>query len=111
MMGQVRLGRTPGTARQYSRGDADLVDRNHPPVESDGLAAERRFGTRLGETEPAGLAASQAISGDVEEREARGRELRAAQDLARQSRRQTIVASAVAVIILALGGTATWVFR
>src|SRR5690348_6436566 len=48
---------------------------------------------------------------DAEEREARGRELRAAQDLARRRRRQTILASAAAVIILALGGTATWVFR
>jgi lysozyme family protein len=48
---------------------------------------------------------------EVEEREARGRELRAAQELARRRRRQTIVVSAIAVIILALGGTATWIFR
>jgi len=47
---------------------------------------------------------------DAEEREARGRELRAAQELARRRRRQTILASAAAVLILALGGTATWVF-
>jgi len=50
-------------------------------------------------------------SEEREEREARGRELRAAQELARRRRRQTIVASAAAVIILALGGTATWMFR
>jgi len=60
-------------------------------VERDGLVAELRF--------------------DAEEREARGRELRAAQELARRRRRQTILASAAAVLILALGGTATWVFR
>jgi lysozyme family protein len=88
-----------------------MVDRNPPPVESDGLAAGLRFGTRLGETERAGLATSKATPSEVDEREERGRELRAAQDLARQSRRQTLVASAVAVVILALGGTATWVFR
>ncbi|HZX82494.1 MAG TPA: hypothetical protein VFF19_02930 [Reyranella sp.] len=68
-----------------------MVDRDHPPVERDGSVAELRF--------------------DAEEREARGRELRAAQELARRRRRQTIVASAAAVIILALGGTATWMFR
>ena len=90
-----------------------MVDRNHPPAEGDGSVAEPRFGARPGETEQAGPAASQAIPApsEVEEREARGRELRAAQDLARQRRRQTIAASAAAVIILALGGTATWVFR
>ena len=60
-------------------------------MERDGLVAELRFG--------------------AEEREARGRELRAAQDLARRRRRQTILASAVAVIILAIGGAATWMFR
>ena len=60
-------------------------------MERGGLVAEPRF--------------------DSEEREARGRELRAAQDLARRRRRQTILASAVAVIILALGGATTWVFR
>ena len=80
-------------------------------MESDGLAVGRRIGTQSGETAPDGLAASPAMPGDVEEREARGRELRAAQELARQSRRQTIVASAVAVIILVLGGAATWMFR
>jgi lysozyme family protein len=48
---------------------------------------------------------------DAEEREARGRELRAAQELARRRRRQTILASAVAVVILALGGAATWIYR
>ena len=47
---------------------------------------------------------------EAEEREARGRELRAAQDLARRRRRQTILASAAAATILALGGAATWVF-
>ena len=57
-------------------------------MECDGLVAELRF-----------------------EREARGRELRAAQDLARRRRRQTILASATAVIILAFGGAATWMFR
>ena len=60
-------------------------------MERGGLVAEPRF--------------------DAEEREARGRELRAAQDLARRRRRQTILASAVAVIILALGGATTWMFR
>ena len=60
-------------------------------MERDGLVAEPRF--------------------DAEEREARGRELRAAQDLARRRRRQTILASAVAVVILALGGAATWIYR
>jgi lysozyme family protein len=68
-----------------------LVDRDPPPVERDGSVAAPRF--------------------DAEEREARGRELRAAQELARRRRRQTIVATAAAVIILALGGTATWMFR
>jgi lysozyme family protein len=68
-----------------------LVDRDHPPGERGGSVAEPRF--------------------DAEEREARGRELRAAQELARRRRRQTILASAVAVIILALGGATTWVFR
>jgi len=82
-------------------------------VESDGLAAELRFGAQVGETERVGPAVSKAIpaTSDVEEREARGRELRAAQDLARRRRRQTIAASTAAVIILALGGTATWMFR
>ena len=55
--------------------------------------------------------ARQDRRGDAEEREARGRELRAAQDLARRRRRQTILASAAAVIILALGGATTWMFR
>jgi lysozyme family protein len=98
---------------QSRRGDDDLVDRNHPPVESDRLAAEIRFGTRFDDTERAGLSISKAIppTNEVEEREARGRELRAAQDLARRRRRQTIAASTVVVIILALGGTATWIFR
>jgi lysozyme family protein len=67
-----------------------LVDGDPPPVERDGSVGGLRF--------------------DAEEREARGRELRAAQDLARRRRRQTILASAVAVIILALGGAATWMF-
>ena len=48
---------------------------------------------------------------DAEEREARGRELRAAQELARRRRRQTILASAVAVAVLVLGGAATWMYR
>ena len=60
-------------------------------MERDGSVAEPRF--------------------DAEEREERGRELRAAQALARRRRRQTILASAVAVIVLALGGASTWVFR
>ena len=60
-------------------------------MERGGLVAEPRF--------------------DAEEREARGRELRAAQDLARRRRRQTILACAAAVIILALGGATTWMFR
>ena len=68
-----------------------MVDRDDPPAERDGSVAAPRF--------------------DAEEREARGRELRAVQALARRRRRQTIVASAAAVIILALGGTATWIFR
>lgn len=68
-----------------------MAARDPPPVERDGSVAEPRF--------------------DAEEREARGRELRAAQELARRRRRQTILASAAAVLILALGGTATWVFR
>jgi lysozyme family protein len=90
-----------------------LVDRDHHPVESDGLVAELRFDARLGETERACLAASKSrpTPREAEEREARGRELRAAQDLARRRRRQTILASAAAVIILALGGATTWMFR
>ena len=68
-----------------------MVDRDPPPGERDRSVAEPRF--------------------DAEEREARGRELRAAQELARRRRRQTVLASAAAVVILALGGTATWVFR
>ena len=77
------------------------------------MVAELRFGARLGETERACLAASKArpTPREAEEREARGRELRAAQDLARRRRRQTILASAAAAIILALGGAATWMFR
>ena len=77
------------------------------------MVAELRFGARLGETERACPAASKArpTPSEAEEREARGRELRAAQDLARRRRRQTILASAAAVIILALGGAATWMFR
>ena len=55
--------------------------------------------------------AARPTPSEPDEREARGRELRAAQDLARRRRRQTIAASAVAVIILALGGSATWMFR
>lgn len=76
---------------QRWRGDDDLVDRDHPPGERDGSVAELSFG--------------------AEEREERGRELRAAQTLARRRRRQTILASAAAVFILALGGASTWVFR
>ena len=72
-----------------------MVDRDPPPVE------------RAGERD----APVAGPSFDAEEREARGRELRAAQELARRRRRQTIVASAAAVVILALGGTATWIFR
>lgn len=48
---------------------------------------------------------------EAEERATRGRELRAAQDLARRRRRQTILISTAAVIILSLGGAATWLFR
>ena len=89
-----------------------MVDRIHHPVECDGLVAEPRFGARLGETERASLAASaRPTPRDAEEREARGRELRAAHDLARRRRRQAILASAAAAIILALGGAATWMFR
>jgi lysozyme family protein len=61
---------------------------------------EARSGARLEEA-----------PGEVEEREARGRELRAAQDLARRRRRQAILASVAAVVILAFGGAATWMFR
>ena len=77
------------------------------------MVAELRFGARLGETERACLAASKSrpTPREAEEREARGRELRAAQDLARRRRRQTILASAAAVIILVLGGATTWMFR
>ena len=90
-----------------------MVGRDHHPVESDGSVAEHRFDARLGETERACLAASKSrpTPREAEEREARGRELRAAQDLARRRRRQTILASAAAVIILALGGATTWMFR
>jgi lysozyme family protein len=82
-------------------------------VERDGLVAEPRLGARLGDTERAPPAASEVrpTPSDAEEREERGRELRAAQALARRRRRQTILASAAAVIILALGGASTWVFR
>ena len=81
-------------------------------MECDGFVAELRFGARLGETERASLAASaRPTPRDAEEREARGRELRAAQDLARRRRRQAILASAAAAIILVLGGAATWIFR
>jgi lysozyme family protein len=107
MFGQVRPDRTPAllastaevrmrntrcdVSAQSRRGDDDLVDRDRPPAERDGSVAEPRF--------------------DAEEREARGRELRAAQALARRRRRQTIVASAAAVVVLVLGGASTWVFR
>lgn len=77
------------------------------------MAAGPRFGARLDDAEHAGLAAGTALpaTSELDEREARGRELRAAKDLARRRRRQTIVASALALVILALGGTATWMFR
>src|SRR5689334_20433423 len=74
-----------------------MVERDPPPAERDRSVAEPRFAAEA--------------SFDAEEREARGRELRAAQELARRRRRQTILASAAAVVILALGGTATWMFR
>jgi len=82
-------------------------------VERDGLAAEPRLVARLGETERPDPAAGEAspTPSESEEREARGRELHAAQELARRRRRQTILASAAAVVILVLGGGATWVFR
>lgn len=67
------------------------MERDPPPLERGGSVAEPRF--------------------DAEEREARGRELRAAQELARQRRRQTLMAIAVAVVILALGGATTWMYR
>ena len=68
---------------------------------------------RPGETERASPAGGQAgpTPSEAEEREERGRELRAAQALARRRRRQTILASAAAVVILALGGASTWIFR
>ena len=68
-----------------------MVFRDHGPEEGGRPVAEPGF--------------------DAAEREARGRELRAAQELARRRRRQAIVATAASLIILALGGTATWVFR
>lgn len=82
-------------------------------MERDGLAAEPRLVARVGETERPDPAAGEAspTPSESEEREARGRELRAAQELARRRRRQTILASAAAVVILVLGGGATWVFR
>ena len=82
-------------------------------MEPDGLVAGPRLGARPGETEQASPAAGPArpTSSEAEEREERGRELRAAQALARKRRRQTILASAAAVVILALGGASTWVFR
>ncbi len=82
-------------------------------MERDGLAAEPRLVARLGETERPDPAAGEAspTPSESEEREARGRELHAAQELARRRRRQTILASAAAVVILVLGGGATWVFR
>jgi lysozyme family protein len=90
-----------------------LVDRDHRPLEPGGLIADVRFGVRLREAEQARLAASEArpTPHEAEEREARGRELRTAQDLARRRRRKAILASAAAAIILALGGAAMWIFR
>jgi lysozyme family protein len=90
-----------------------LIDRDPPPVERDRFGAGPRLGAPPGETEPAGPTAAEAgpILSDAEEREERGRELRAAQALARKRRRQTVLASAAAVVILALGGASTWVFR
>ena len=98
---------------QSPRGDDDLVDRDRPPPERDGLVAGPRLGARPGEAERASPAAGTArpAPSEAEEREERGRELRAAQALARRRRGQTILASAAAVIILALGGASTWVFR
>jgi lysozyme family protein len=72
-------------------------------VERDGSVAEPRLGARPGEAGP--------TPSEAEEREERGRELRAAQALARRRRHQTLLASAAAVIILALGGASTWMFR
>ena len=79
-------------------------------MEPDGLVAGPRLGARPGETEQASSAA-RPTSSEADEREERGRELRAAQALARKRRRQTILASTAAVVILALGGASTWVFR
>lgn len=72
-------------------------------MERDGSVAEPRLGARPGEAGP--------TPSEAEEREERGRELRAAQALARRRRHQTLLASAAAVIILALGGASTWMFR
>ncbi|CAN5811199.1 hypothetical protein BH11PSE3_BH11PSE3_35980 [soil metagenome] len=109
------------------------MSRDQPPEERDGLIGAPRLGAwppeqiperppeqiserppeQSAETEPARPAASEAPPppGDVDEREERGRELRAAQALARKRRRQTLLASAVAVLVLAVGGAATWTFR
>jgi len=88
-----------------------LVDRDQRALRLDGLVAGLRVDTPPGETQRAGFKGeARPTTGEAEEREARGQELRAAQDLARRRRRQTILASAAAAVILALGGAATWVF-
>jgi len=90
---------------------ADLVRRVKHAAVDDGASlsafVEAALRARLGETERACLAASKArpTPREAEEREARGRELRAAQDLARRRRRQTILASAAAAIIASIACT------
>ncbi|WP_421994454.1 hypothetical protein [Reyranella sp.] len=100
-----------------------MADRDPPPSEPDGplpdgpVLVGPRLGapTRAPESEPAAAAPSAAASApiptDLDEREERGRALRAAQALARKRRRQTLVVGAAALVILALGGASTWVFR
>ena len=77
------------------------------------MVAELRFGARLDQPGQACLPAGTArpTPSEAEEREERGRDLRAAQGLAQRRRRQTILASSAAIIILALGSMATWMFR
>jgi lysozyme family protein len=107
------LQRAASDWAQNQRGEDYLVHRDHRLTDIEALVAEPRFGDRLEDAERAYLAACRARQAqhEAEEKEARERELRAAQDLARRRRHQTILASTAAVIILALGGAATWMFR
>jgi lysozyme family protein len=107
------LQRAAADWAQNDDGADFLIHRDHRLADAGALAAVPRFNAQLEDKDRRYLSACRArqTQREQEERAIQERELRAAQELARRRRQQTVYAVIAAIIILALGVFAAWIFR